>query len=59
MTERKDRIEQLERRLQDLTHFLEELEEDLNVTRWTETAREIRSELNESYRVLGIEGVFE
>ena len=57
MTERKDRIEQLESQLEDCLLFLQELEDDLEASGWKDTG--IGREIQEIERVLGIEGVFE
>ena len=57
MTEREDRIEQLESQLEDCLLFLQELEDDLKASGWKDTG--IGREIQEIERVLGIEGVFE
>ena len=57
MTERKDRIDQLESQLEDCLLFLQELEDDLVASGWKDTG--IGREIQEIERVLGIEGVFE
>ena len=57
MTERKDRIEQLESQLEDCLLFLQELQDDLVASGWKDTG--IGREIQEIERVLGIEGVFE
>ena len=57
MTERKDRIDQLESQLADCLLFLQELEDDLVASGWKDTG--IGREIQEIERVLGIEGVFE